>query len=155
MEGRMKILNRYTQTLIKEINRETLGGANLGGADLRGADLRGADLGGANLAEADLEGANLRGADLRRANLRRANLRRANLGEADLEGANLDFSCWPLWCGSFDVKADDRLVFQLICHLTRLDYKNCSQDVKKAIKALRPWQDKFCEFNQEVQPLED
>ena len=27
---------------------------------------------------------------------------------ANLRGADLDFSCWPLWCGSLRAKADDR-----------------------------------------------
>ncbi len=65
--------------------------------DLRGADLMGANLRGANLTDADLRGANLRGADLR--------------------GANIDFSCYPLWCGSLGLKADKRLACQLAYHL--------------------------------------
>lgn len=65
-------------------------------------DLRGADLRGANLTDADLRGANLRGADLR---------------GTDLRGANIDFSCYPLWCGSLGLKADKRLACQLAYHL--------------------------------------
>ena len=85
--------------------------ANLGSADLRYADLRGADLRYANL-----EGANLRGADLRRADLRYAKLRYADLTHADF-----DFSAWPLWCGSLDVKGDLDLVEQLVYHTLRID----------------------------------
>ena len=70
-------------------------------------DLRGADLRGANLTDADLRGANLRG----------ANLRGADLRGADLRGANIDFSCYPLWCGSLGLKADKRLACQLAYHL--------------------------------------
>ena len=51
------------------------------------------------------EGANLAGADLRR---------------ADLGGANLDFACWPLWCGSIDVKVDRRFAAQLAYHFCRV-----------------------------------
>ena len=80
-------------------------------------DLRGADLRGANLTDADLRGANLRGADLRGANLRGANLMGADLRGADLRGANIDFSCYPLWCGSLGLKADKRLACQLAYHL--------------------------------------
>ena len=36
---------------------------------------------------------------------------------ADLSGANLDFSCYPLWCGGFHVKTDKRLACQLAYHL--------------------------------------
>ena len=70
-------------------------------AVLRGADLQGADLRGA-----DLQGADLRGADLQDANLR---------------GANIDYSCWPLWCGSLDIKVDRRIAAQLAYHFCRLD----------------------------------
>jgi hypothetical protein len=64
------------------------------------------DLRGANLTCADLTGANLRGADLTGANLR----------GADLRGASLDYSCWPLWCGSLGVKVDKRIACQLAYH---------------------------------------
>ena len=76
------------------------------------ADLSGADLRVANLRDANLYGADLYGADLRGANLRDANLRGANL-----YGADLDFSCWPLWCGGLGVKIDDRIARQLIYHV--------------------------------------
>ena len=109
-----------------------LGGANMRGADLRVADMTWANLGWANLGgaklreadlrEADLRWANLEGADMREADLRWANLREANLREADLEGANLDYAAWPLWCGSFDAKADRRLAAQLAYHFCRIDF---------------------------------
>ena len=41
----------------------------------------------------------------------------ANLSDADLRGANLDYSCYPLWCGSLHLKADKRLACQLAYHL--------------------------------------
>ena len=75
-------------------------------ADLREANLRRADLQGADLREANLQGADLWGADLRRADLRRA---------------DLDYSSWPLWCGSLDVKADKKIAVQLAYHFCRLD----------------------------------
>lgn len=40
-----------------------------------------------------------------------------DLSEADLRGANLDYSCYPLWCGSLHLKADKRLACQLAYHL--------------------------------------
>ena len=85
-------------------------------------DLSDADLSDANLSDANLRGANLRGANLRGANLRGADLRGANLKDADLRGAdlrgtNLDYSCYPLWCGSLHLKANKRLACQLAYHL--------------------------------------
>lgn len=62
----------------------------------------------ANLSSADLRGADLSGADLSHADLR----------YADLRGANVDFSSWPLWCGSLKgVKVDARIARQLAYHL--------------------------------------
>ena len=111
--------------------RADLSGANLSGADLIGADLRGANLSGANLSGADLIGADLRGATLSGANLSGADLigadligadlRGATLSGANLSGANLDYSSWPLWCGSLDVKVDARIARQLAYHFCRLD----------------------------------
>ena len=90
-------------------------------ADLRWADLRWANLRGANLTGANLTGANLTGADLTGANLRGANL----------TGADLDFSCLPLWCGSFDVKVDEKIAWQILYHFCRLD---CDSDDFKEVK---------------------
>ena len=85
--------------------------------DLRGADLSNANLRGANLSNADLRGADLSNANLRGADLSDASLSNANLRGADLRGADLDYSCYPLWCGSLHFKADKRLACQLAYHL--------------------------------------
>ena len=78
---------------------------------------------------ADLSEANLSGADLRR-----ADLRRADLSEADLSEANLDFSVLPLWCGSLNVKVDDRIVRQLLYHVIRIaQVSSLSQELKDAL----------------------
>jgi hypothetical protein len=95
--------------------------ANLREANLRGADLQWANLRVADLQWANLRVANLRGANLRWANLRGADLRGADLRGADLRGADLDFSVWPLWCGSNGVKADNKILYQLIAHICVLD----------------------------------
>ena len=112
--------------------------ADLQGAYLRHADLQGADLRGANLRHADLQGADLRHTDLRHADLRDAyllgvdlegatlqyaDLQGADLRGADLRGSDLDFSVFPLWCGSFNIKDDGKLVKQLLSHIARI---NCS-----------------------------
>ena len=109
-------------------------------------DLSEADLRCANLRRADLRGANLRGADLRCANLSRADLRGAVLSEADLRranlsGANLDFSGWPLWCGSFNVKIDKRIAAQLAYHFCRVICDD--PEVQAAQKALWPLANQF------------
>jgi len=91
--------------------------ANLRDANLNGAYLNGAYLNGADLSGANLIGANLSDADLSSANLTGANLSDAVLNGADLSGASLDYSCWPLWCGSLLVKADAALVGQLLFHV--------------------------------------
>lgn len=114
-----KILDEHKRWI--ETNQSEGSRADLQGADLLGADLQGADLQGADLRGADLWRADLRGADLRGASLREANLRRANLWGANLWGADLDYSCWPLWCGSLDVKVDKRIAAQLAYHFCRLD----------------------------------
>lgn len=117
-------LNRILELHQKWLNNEDGGErADLYYADLSYANLRGADLSGADLSRADLRGANLRGANLRGADLRRA----------DLRGANLDFSCWPLWCGSLDTKIDTRVATQLLYHLMRAC--TVSPDVSDAFKA--------------------
>lgn len=84
---------------------------NLSGLNLRHADLRDANLCDANLRDANLCGANLRGADLCGANLR----------DAYLRGADIDYACWPLWCGGLHVKIDKRIACQLAYHF-------CAQD---------------------------
>ncbi len=100
--------------------------ADLRSADLRVTDLRGADLRGANLRVTDLEGANLRGADLRDADLRSANLRYANL----------DYSCFPLWCGSKGIKLDRRLFLQLLAHICAVEVDD--EECKKTQEYLMP-----------------
>ena len=117
-----------------------LRGANLRGADLCMANLEGANLEGANLRGADLLRANLRDAHLRgepqRMEPRRCRLsgrpcrgypRRCVLPRADsangprranLEGRDLDYACWPLWCGSLDVRLP-RIAAQLVYHVVK------------------------------------
>lgn len=40
--------------------------------------------------------------------------------QANLRGANLDYSCWPLWCGSLGVRVCKRIAAQLAYHFCRL-----------------------------------
>ena len=93
---------------------------------LNGAYLYRVDLSGASLYRVDLGGADLIGANLRRADLSRANLRRA-----DLSRANLDYSNWPLWCGSLTAKIDKRLFVQLLYHVVRAGQSVEDEEVRK------------------------
>ena len=111
-----KVLDLHKKWLIDEVDVEGKK-ANLSGANLRGADLNGADLNGADLNGADLNGANLSG----------ANLRGANLSETDL-----DFSCFPLWCGGSKFKCDTKLVYQLLAHICTLEFDD-AEGVKDLI----------------------
>ena len=95
--------------------------ANLTDADLTNANLQGADLTEAILTDADLTNANLQGAVLTNADLQGAILTNANLRYTNLTGADLDFSAWPLWCGSLAVKVDKRIAVQLCYHFCALD----------------------------------
>ena len=126
------VLAAHSEWLVGEPGgaRADLRGANLLGSDLREANLREANLREANLRHADLSYANLSGTDLSctdlsdanlyGANLSHANLYGSDLRHANLWGADLDFSAWPLWCGSIGVITDDRLKIQLIAHVTVL-----------------------------------
>jgi len=110
-----------------DLKRADLSGADLRKANLCWANLRGAELTEVDLSEVNLRGANLSDADLCRANLSGANLsgadlRRADLRGANLCGANLDFSCFPLWCGGSKFKCDTKLVYQLLAHICTLDF---------------------------------
>ena len=50
-----------------------------------------------------------------------ANLREADLRGANLRGADIDYACWPLWCGSKTVKVDAKIARQLAAHFCVLD----------------------------------
>lgn len=94
-----------------------------------------------NLCEADLHKANLHRANLCEADLCGAYLRGADLRKADLRGANIDYACWPLWCGSLGVKVDVRIARQLAYHLCALDCDD--PEYIKARNALLPFANQF------------
>ena len=70
-------------------------------------------------------GRNFSGADLRDVDLSGANLSGANLWCANLSGADIDYSCWPLWCGSIGVKIDERQARQLLAHAFNVAQPYC------------------------------
>jgi len=89
---------------------------DLAGADLRYANLAGANLTGADFYKADFRKASLNGANLTGADLRECSLQEADLRGANLSGVDLDYSAWPLSCSTLGVKADAKLVGQLLYH---------------------------------------
>lgn len=135
--------NLYLRTGGKEGQRADLSGVDLTGINLRDANLCNAylceaDLSNADLCEADLRYANLRHTNLSGANLRYTNLSGADLTIADLSGADLDYSCLPLWCGSFCADFDDRQIAQFAYHIVRagLTSKNVSDKTKNELKKI-------------------
>ena len=88
-------------------------------------------------------------------NGKRAKLSNADLRYANLSNANLDFSCFPLWCGSFGIKADDRIVSQLIYHVCRLNIENCSDEIKQFVNSIPlEIKNKFREYRGELKKFE-
>ena len=85
--------------------------------------------------KADLTLADLTWADLTGADLTRADLTRAKLTRADLTRANIDYSAWPIWCGTYNVKVDKNIAAQLAMHFCWL---NCDDpEVKAAQEAVK------------------
>lgn len=94
----------------------------------------------ASLQDADIQGANLQRAALERAGLEGTNLQRVELQGADLRGANLqradlDFSVWPLWCGSIGAIVDDRIQRQLLYHAYATDNPEQDADIAELFQS--------------------
>lgn len=71
----------------------------------------------------------------------------ANLAGANLKGANLDYSCWPLWCGSLrNVRIDKRIFAQLAYHICRVIVDD--DECKAAQRALYPIANQFHRVNE-------
>jgi uncharacterized protein YjbI with pentapeptide repeats len=115
--------------------RSSFRGANLTSSTFKECNCSFADFGDANLTRANCSGSNFCMANLRCTNLYRTIFRNGNLNsvdlndaetfltdfrEADLTNANLDFSSLPLWCGSFDMKVDAKIMRQIAYHFCRL-----------------------------------
>lgn len=113
-ENRLKeILDKHEKWLNGEKGRER---ANLSYSDLSGSNLSYSSLSGSNLKYSNLSGSDLSGANLRGADLSGNNLRGANLSRSDLRDSDIDYSAWPLWCGSLKAHVDDRIAIQLLYH---------------------------------------
>ena len=137
--------------------RADLSHSDLSYSDMRQSDLSHSDLSHSNLLCSNLLGSNMSHSDMSHSNLLDSNLRHSDLSHSNLLGSNLrhsdlshsdiDYSCWPLWCGSLDVHIDDRIARQLLYHLMRpcLVSPDVSEDFKRALftKALIAEANKF------------
>lgn len=65
---------------------------------------------------ANLSNSNLSYSNLRNSNLRGSDLSHSNLSYSDLREADIDYSAWPLWCGSLKAYVDDYIAIQLLYH---------------------------------------
>ena len=74
-------------------------------------------------------------ADLQGANLRRADLQYADLRGANLQRADLDFSVWPLWCGSIGAIVDSRIQRQLLYHAYATDNPEQDADIAELFQS--------------------
>ena len=70
-----------------------------------------------------------------KADLSDSDLSYSDLRYSNLRGSDLDFSCWPLWCGGLNVKIDDRLAIQLLFHTVQnaLYSPYVSDDIKRVL----------------------
>ena len=135
-----------------DMRRANLQGANLQCADMQGANLQCADMQDANLQCADMRRADMQGADMqcadmqcadmqcadmRRADMQGADMQGANLQCADMQDANIDYSAWPLWCGSLKAHVDDRIAIQLLYHTLSVVQHSpyVSENIKRTLLA--------------------
>lgn len=115
------------------VNNKDLSYAFLSYEDLRYTNLSGANLMGADLSHTDLNYTNLNGANLKCADLKCADLKCANLNCTNLKGVNLDYSCFPLGCGSLDIKIDKRIACQMLYHTLRAMQSVDDKEIKELL----------------------
>ena len=75
-----------------------------------------ADLHDSILSSSDLRGSDMRSSILSSSDMRGSDMRGSILSGSDLRGSDLDYSVWPLWCGSLKAHVDDRIAIQLLYH---------------------------------------
>lgn len=65
----------------------------------------------------------------------RMDMQDADMRGADMRGADIDYSAWPLWCGSLKAHVDDRIAVQLLYHtLSVVQYSPyVSEDIKRTL----------------------
>lgn len=95
--------------------------ANLTESNFSHACFEQTDLQNAILTRSDLSRAHFCTSSLRNAEMNLCKMYLTDFSGTDLSGANLDFSAWPLWCGTGHVIADARLAEQLAAHFCALN----------------------------------
>lgn len=115
--------------------RATMQGADLRNVNMNRADMRGVNMQRANMLHADMQYANMQCAKMQHADMRHADMRSAEMQRTDMRGANIDYSAWPLCCGSLKAYVDDRIAIQLLYHtLSVVQYSPyVSEDVKRTL----------------------
>lgn len=75
---------------------------------------------------------------LERCGGKQADLQRVDLEGAQLQGADIDYSCWPLWCGGLDVHLDNEQLKQIAYHLVRngLFSNKASDETKEELRKI-------------------
>jgi uncharacterized protein YjbI with pentapeptide repeats len=73
-----------------------------------------------NFYHCDMDNCYLKNSIFRECNIKMVNLLRTDLTNADFSTSNIDYSSFPLWCGSFNVILDDKQKQQLLYHLLRI-----------------------------------
>lgn len=65
----------------------------------------------------------------------RADLSYSDLRYSNLSGANIDYTAWPLWCGSLKAYVDDRIAIQLLYHTLSVVQRSpyVSDELKRAL----------------------
>ena len=107
-------------------------GEDLRNVNMNRADMRGVNMQRANMLHADMQYANMQCAKMQHADMRHADMRSAEMQRTDMRGANIDYSAWPLCCGSLKAYVDDRIAIQLLYHTLSVVQHSpyVSEDVK-------------------------
>jgi hypothetical protein len=84
----------------------------------------------------DMRKADLQEQDLSYRDLRGANLKGTNLKCTDMRETKLDFSCLSYCCGSFKMIVDDKFIIRLLSHISNLNIKHCSPELKSYIRGI-------------------
>ena len=113
-----EILDKHKKWLNGEESgeRADLHDSILSSSDLRGSDMRSSILSSSDMRGSDMRGSILSGSILSGSDLSGSDLRGSNLRGSDMRGSDLDYSVWPLWCGSLKAHVDDRIAIQLLYH---------------------------------------
>ncbi len=128
---------RHADMRHADMRRANMSGADMSGANMSGANMSGADMSGANMRYANMRHADMSGADMSCADMSYTNMSYADMSGANMRRANIDYSVWPLWCGSLKAHVDDRIAIQLLYHtLSVVQYSPyVSEELKRTLLA--------------------